>query len=68
MTDYKCENAIRKDEYLFCKKLDDLCGNSYFCRMGNRFKLNENSVNCPVKNKEKEEVKPIVKKRAKNNE
>jgi len=63
MKEYKCEFAIRQEEYIICRKKNDICGNSRFCRMGNRYKLTEMAEKCPVKNAapEKTAVKKVKK-------
>ena len=65
MKDYKCPYAVRDGELIKCRKMDGLCGNVYYCRMGGRWKLTEASVKCP-KRFEADTPKP-VKKRSKKN-
>lgn len=57
MKDYKCEYAYRQNDYLYCSKTQQMCGNVKFCQMAGRWKLNDKSVNCPVKTKAVEQPK-----------
>ena len=34
MKEYKCPNAVREGEQIKCRKVNNLCGNVYYCRMG----------------------------------
>ena len=65
MKDYKCSFAIRENELIKCRKINDLCGNVYYCRMGGRWKLTESALRCPKRTEEA--PKPTVKARRKKN-
>lgn len=65
MKEYKCPYAVREREIIMCSKINDLCGNVYYCRMGGRWKLTEASLKCPKRSQEKPIEKP--KKRGKKN-
>ena len=65
MKEYKCPNAVREGEQIKCRKVNNLCGNVYYCRMGGRWKLTEGAVKCPIRFEE-EPAKP-AKKRSKKN-
>ena len=47
-----CDYARYSSDEIKCKLTGQLCGNVKFCRLENRWKLNDNALYCPIPKKE----------------